>query len=615
MSPTERRTNRNPTSAPEEMSHDRPLLKAIGSLWARLPSRRRGQFYLLFGLTIVASAAEVFSLALVFPLLALLSAPDTVFDHPAIKGLAWLIATSDRSTITLAITIGFCAASLFAGTIRLAVLYANTRYSFGIGAELSAEAYRRTLYQPYRTHLMQNSSTLISGITNKTMAVASNIIAQLLTLLTSFLVGLSVVVVLLWTAPVIAIATGVTFAGTYLVILAAVRGRLKRNSDIIVGEYARALQALQEGLGGIRDVLIDGTQETFTRIYRSADRPYKLAMGNNVVIAGSPRFVVETVGMVLIAAIAFVITRGGAVSSAIPILGVLAVGAQRLLPLLQQIYSAVATIRGSEASLHDVSELLDQRMPSAAAEGARPVQFNRFIELKDVGFAYSPTGPVVLRDVSLRIPKGARVGVFGTTGGGKSTMLDVIMGLLSPSSGSLLVDGMTVDEALQSSWRRHIAHVPQSIFLSDGTVAENIALGVPSEERDIDRMRAAAAAAQIDKTILSWPQGYQTTVGERGVRLSAGQRQRIGVARALYKEADVIILDEATSALDNTTEEALISAIESLGPELTIVMVAHRLTTLRSCDLLFEVADCRVRRVEGYSALAGGAANHDREPP
>jgi ATP-binding cassette subfamily B protein len=291
---------------------------------------------------------------------------------------------------------------------------------------------------------------------------------------------------------------------------------------------------------------------------------------------------------------------------AIPILGALALAAQRLLPLVQQGYAGYASMIGGQGSLRDLLDLLDQQLPTRSAAASPPVVFRARIELRALRFAYSPDGPEIIRGVEIDIPRGARVGFVGTTGSGKSTLLDIIMGFLDPTAGVVMVDGVVMDADLVRSWQSRIAHVPQSIFLTDSTIAENIAFGVPSDAIDMDRVRRAAARAQIAETIEAWPEGYATLVGERGVRLSGGQRQRIGIARALYKQADVLVLDEATSALDAETEEAVMMAIDSLHDELTVLIVAHRLTTLRGCSRIVELVDGRIARTGTYAEIVGG---------
>ena len=406
--------------------------------------------------------------------------------------------------------------------------------------------------------------------------------------------------------PVVAIAAGSSFGLLYLITALVSRRNLRENSECIARESTRVIKSLQEGLGGIRDVLIDGTQETYCTIYRSADLPLRRAQARNTFTGASPRFIMEMLGMVMIAVLAYnMAQREGGVSSALPVLGALALGAQRLLPVLQQGYNAIATIFGAEASLLDGLDLLAQPMLEHAGEGPfPPLPFERSIRLDDVGFHYAVDGVWVMRHVHLEIPKGKRVGFVGSTGAGKSTLLDILMSLLMPSEGTMLVDGKAVSIQNYRNWQAHIAHVPQSIYLSDSSIEENIAFGLPRRKINPERVRQAAKQAQIAEIIESWPEKYQTKVGERGVRLSGGQRQRIGIARALYKRADVIIFDEATSALDTETERAVMQAIDSLSPDLTILIVAHRLTTLQKCDFIIELDKGRISRIGSYQELA-----------
>jgi ATP-binding cassette subfamily B protein len=318
----------------------------------------------------------------------------------------------------------------------------------------------------------------------------------------------------------------------------------------------------------------------------------------------------EAFGMVLIAALAYGLSRQtGGIAAALPVLGALALGAQRLLPALQQAFGAWATIIGSQESLNDIMTLLDQPLPEEAGTASPPpLSFSQSIRFDSVRFRYAPEAPWVLDGLSLTIPKGARVGFVGATGSGKSTMLDLLMGLLHPIDGAILVDGEALRGARLRAWQRNIAHVPQSIYLADSTVAENIAFGVPREAIDMERVRSAARKAQIAEFVESKPQGYDSFVGERGVRLSGGQRQRIGIARALYKEASVLVLDEATSALDNATERSVISSIEGLDRNLTILLIAHRLSSVQRCDMIVELNHGRVVAQGRYEQLLESSA-------
>jgi len=271
---------------------------------------------------------------------------------------------------------------------------------------------------------------------------------------------------------------------------------------------------------------------------------------------------------------------------------------------LQLAYSSWSNIQGAQASLQDAIELLDQPLPDYANQPqAKPLPFKKHIELKNLSFRYTKQTPLVLNKISYVISKGSRTGFIGITGSGKSTLLDIIMGLLQPTAGSLLIDNNLITLANNRAWQAHIAHVPQSIFLADSSIEENIAFGVPKAEIDRNRVQLAARQAQIADIIESWPKKYKTFVGERGIRLSGGQRQRIGIARALYKQADVIIFDEATSALDNDTEQAVMQAIENLGNDLTILIIAHRLTTLKNCTQVVELGDGGIKRIGSYDEI------------
>ncbi|WEK03779.1 MAG: ABC transporter ATP-binding protein [Candidatus Devosia phytovorans] len=580
------------------------LLHYVLGLWKHLSRRRRVQFYALIVLMILASVAEVASIGLIVPFLGALTAPDQILSNSTLRAVAdrWSITTS--SDLVLLMGVAFCGAALVAGAIRLLLLYATTKFSFALGADLSLEVYRRTLYQPYSVHLERNSSEVINGIIVKTATIISSVLVPLLTIITSAVLLVGILAALLAIDPIIAVSSIMVVGLLYWIVLRITRESMRRDSEIIARESSKVVQALQEGLGGIRDVLLDSTQELCSRIYQASDRPLRLAQGRQIIATGSPRFLIEAFGMVVIAILAVWITqRSNGGEAAVPLLGALALGAQRLLPIVQQGYSSLSTIRGAEASLRDMMALLGQTIDTGATVPAARLPFNRTMVLREIDFTYGRGGPQVLRKLNLTIPRGSRIGIFGQTGGGKSTLLDIMMGLLRPTSGQLVVDDTPIDQTNQRGWQLHIAHVPQSIYLSDNSITENIAFGVSRDKIDIKRVLDAARRAQMHDVITSWPEQYDTFVGERGVRLSGGQRQRIGVARALYKQADVIILDEATSALDDETERNLMDSIEGLGEDITLIIVAHRLSTLRNCHFVAEVMAGGIKEFGSYEDI------------
>lgn len=577
----------------------------LNRLWQHISPRRRGQFGLLLVLMILASFAEILSIGAVLPFLAVLTAPNRVFEHPAAQPFIQALGINTPDQLLLPLTIVFGLAALMAGAMRLLLLWASTRLSFATGADLSISIYRRTLYQPYAVHVARNSSEVINGISGKANGVIYSTIVPALTLISASVMLTAILIAILSVDPIVALAAFGGFGLIYGSIIWVTRTRKIRNGQRIARESTQVIKCLQEGLGGIRDVLIDGSQEAYCQIYRNADLPLRRAQGYNQYIGQSPRYGMEALGMLLIAVLAYMLAQqSDGIGKAIPVLGALALGAQRLLPVMQQAYAAWSSIQGNQASLQDTLDLLDQPLPDYADQpAAKPLLFRQRISLNHISFRYSPQTPWVLKNLDLSIPKGSRIGFIGTTGSGKSTLLDIVMGLLQPIEGSLEIDGQPITMVNHRAWQSHIAHVPQAIFLADSTIEENIAFGVPRDQINHERTRQAARQAQIDGIIETWPKQYQTFVGERGIRLSGGQRQRIGIARALYKQADVIIFDEATSALDNETEQAVMQAIEGLSEDLTILIIAHRLTTLKNCTQIVKLGNGGILRIGSYQDI------------
>jgi ABC-type multidrug transport system fused ATPase/permease subunit len=582
----------------------------LSRLWRFMSLRRRRQFGLLLVLMILASFAEIISIGAVLPFLAILTDPTRVFAHPGAHVIIQSLGIDQPKQLLLAITIAFSLAALIACVMRLLLLWASTRLSYAAGADLSISIYRRTLYQPYEVHVARNSSEIIDGISNKTNNAIS-LINMTLNLISSGIMMIAVLVALLSVDPVVALVAFGGFAIIYGFVIGLTRKRLLINSQTIARESTHVIKCLQEGLGGIRDILIDGSQTTYCKIYSNADQPLRRAQGNNSFISSSPRSGVEALGMLLIAALAYTLSQqSDGIAKAIPVLGALALGAQRLLPALQQAYGAWSGIQAGQISLQDTLILLDQPLPDYAKQPpAEPLPFRQHISLQQISFHYSPQTPLVLNNLSLIIPKGSRFGFIGVTGSGKSTLIDVVMGLLQPTQGTLAIDYQPITSINHRAWQAHIAHVPQAIFLADSTIEENIAFGVPIAKIDHERVRQAAEQAQIAGIIETWPKKYQTFVGEHGIRLSGGQRQRIGIARALYKQADVIIFDEATSALDNETEQAVMQAIEGLSRDLTVLIIAHRLTTLKNCTQIVELGDGGIKRIGNYQSIVNQTEN------
>jgi len=553
---------------------------------------------------VLASLAEIVSIGAVIPFLGVLTAPDRVFENVALRPLLDAFNWTSPEQLVLPLTIVFCMAALLAGILRVALLWASMRLTYATGADISIDIYRKTLYQKYSVHVSRSSSEIINGIMTKTNASIA-VVMSVLTIIGASVTLISVLLIIFLINPLMASIAFGGFGLIYACITLLVKKRLEGDSARIAGDSTRLIKALQEGLGGIRDILIDGSQYVYCQTYRRADLSLRRAQGNINIIGSIPRFAIETLGMTLIAVMAFVFSqKSQGIADFIPALGALALGAQRLLPAMQQVYSSWSSIKGTQVSLEDTLALLDQPLPGHANSPiSEKLPFRDSIVLKGLSFRYGIELPWVLMDVDLTIPKGSRIGFVGTTGSGKSTLLDIVMGLLQPSDGQIQIDGETVSENNNRRWQAHIAHVPQDIFLADCSVEENIAFGVSKSDIDSKLVLHAANQAQIGDIIESWPKKYQTVVGERGVQLSGGQRQRIGIARALYKKADVIIFDEATSSLDSATEKSVMASIDALSSELTMLIIAHRTSTLANCSDIVELASGKISRVISYNDL------------
>lgn len=582
------------------------LFSLLLQLFRHISKRRQQQFILLLGLMLISSLAEVVSLGAVVPFIGVLTQPEKIFQYPVVKEIAEIFGIGTSESLILPLTIMFATAALFAGGIRLVLLWVSIRLANATGADLSIDVYRRTLYQPYPVHVANRSSEIISGITQK-VGTATGVLISLVTVVISLSLFMAIMITLLVIDPVVAIVAAISFGCMYGVIVLNAKGRLRKNSHCIAQEQTQVIKVLQEGLGAIRDVLMEGAQAIYCESYKSSIQKLQRANGENSYINQAPRYAMETLGMLLIASLAYALSsQSGGVKAALPILGALALGAQRLLPLMQQIYGNWAVVAGSHAAIINVLDLLDQPLPEYISQPEpQSLAFKKSIIFDNVSFRYSDNAPWVLEGLSFTINKGSRIGFVGSTGSGKSTTIDLMMSLLDPIKGTITVDGKSIDDQTKQAWQKNIVHVPQSIYLTDATIAENIAFGVPKDEIDEESVRAAAAKAQIAEFIESSSKGYNAIVGERGIRLSGGQRQRIGIARALYKQkATVLIFDEATSALDSRTEKAVMKCIDDLKLDLTIIIISHRLSTLSNCDVIIQLEQGKILLKESYKQFS-----------
>ncbi len=564
---------------------------AIKKIWLYLGLKRKKQLSFLLILMFVTTITEVVSIGAVIPFLSVLSNSEAIFKHELAIPFIQFMGVTNHKELLLPFTLIFIIASALSGLMRIGLLWVQTRVSQAIGADLGYDIYQFILQQSYEEHMSRNSSEVISLLSTKVNLVVSQTIKPILVLISSFILLISMSAFLIYLNPYVALSVLLGFIVIYIFIVVTTRSKVLKNGKIINTKSNTIIKFVQEGLGGIRNVILDDLYHLYKDSFHREDIMLRRATANNQILSQSPRYAVESLGMILIACIAYNMGgNDGNLSKIIPILGAFALGAQRILPLLQQSYNAWSYIYGSQAALQEVMSLVKKPFKKNKTRSNRKfLTFDSVIKLNNLCFSYKKSDKQVLNNINIEIPKGARVGFIGQTGGGKSTLLDIIMCLLKPNKGVITIDGVNINSNNYNEWQAHIAHIPQNIFLIDDTVTRNIAFGISDDQIDLERVFLSAKQAGVALTIESLDSKYETIVGERGTRLSGGQRQRIGIARALYKQSDVIILDEATSALDEKTENLIMNEIYKINKHITIIMVSHRISTMKNCDLIYEL--------------------------
>ena len=427
--------------------------KSLLRLWQHIDDGRRKSLLALLCLLVCASVAELVTIGAIIPFLSVLTDPAGFYSNPTVSSMAGSFGITDPDELIFPIVIMFGLAAVTSGVIRLALLIFSNKITFAIGHDLSVSMYRKTLYQPYATHISKNSSEVINAVSVKSTLVIFGIVMPILILFNSAMMLTVVLIFLIAIDPFVSLILVSGFALIYALIIIFTTVRLKVAGKKIAMHSTLLIKAMQEGLGAIRDVLIDGTQEEYSELYRASDLELRSSQRRSQVIREAPRYLVESIGLVLIASVAFVASDSSeGITNTLPILGALALGCQRMLPVVQQAYSSWGSIRTSIPSLIDVVDLLDQPIQEYQLSKITPIEFNKCLSFSEVSFQYSPDSPMVLRDINLEIPKGSRVGIIGVTGGGKSSLLDVTMGLLKPVSGVISIDGVPLDDQNNRAW-------------------------------------------------------------------------------------------------------------------------------------------------------------------
>jgi ATP-binding cassette, subfamily B, bacterial PglK len=584
------------------------LINTYRKLFVLLDHAERRRFWLLTGIMLLVAAAEIAVISAVLILLNVLSAPKSIETSHTLSSLYEVLGFTDRFHFLIALSVTVLLVVMCGLAVKAAGTYATIRFSTMRGYTISSRLLAAYLSQPYAWFLERNSAELEKNVLNEVDGLVTRVILPCLRLVANGLLVLAILSFLMLVDPIVTLFSAGILGLGYGLIYLRFRGRLHRLGQDMMDAFEARFLVAQEATGGIKDVKVLGLEATYVKAYSTAAQKAADSGATMGVMSELPRFALEaiTFGTMLVLILFLLFQSGGDVTEIVPTLGVIAFSTMRLLPSLQQIYHALVSIRGATAILDSIVADIaaTPALPIPDRIKTTPMKLERELELSNVGFAYATADRPTLRGVDLVIPARTTVGVVGGTGAGKTTLVDLILGLLTPDDGVIRVDGATVTPENLRAWQDTLGYVPQSIFLTDDTVAANIAFGVPHAE--IDRAaveHAARIAALHDFVVSDLPLGYDTFVGERGVRLSGGQRQRIGIARALYRDPTLLIMDEATSALDNITERVVMEAVQRIRADKTIILIAHRLTTVKTCDTIFLMDRGRLMAQGSYDEL------------
>ncbi|MGC4097631.1 MAG: ABC transporter ATP-binding protein [Nitrospira sp.] len=585
-----------------------PLIKRLQAL---LNARERRLSYGLFGCMLLAGLVEALGVSSILPFMAVVGNPGLIQTNPWLHYLYALFEFDSTNTFLVGLGAAALVIMVLSNAISLVSSSAILWFSSNLGHSLSTQILSRYVQQPYAYFLDSNSSNLVLNCTEDVTRVINGIIIPTLQAIAKVFIAIGILLLVMWVDPWLAVLFGTVIGTFYAVVFLNIRQKVANLGRVSKHANRERFRLATEILNGIKELRILGQDEAYQERFARYSSTYAKNQWMSSTMSLVPRYAIETIAFgSIILLVLYLLATHQDFKEALPLMALYAFAAYRLLPAFQQLFGNATMVRFNMSSLEAVEEKLKTLVRTHVAEvKPRPVSrdvgpFRQEIELKNLVFQYSNAATPLINNLNLTIQRNTTVAIVGSSGGGKTTIIDVILGLLEPQNGSLLVDGTPITARNVTSWQKHLGYVPQHIYLSDDTLAANIAFGVPSRDLDIDRVEHAAQIANLHEFVVGeLPNGYDTIVGERGVRLSGGQRQRIGIARALYSDPDVLILDEATSALDSLTEDIVTEAIREIFHEKTIIMIAHRLRTVQQADIIYLLENGSIADQGNYAEL------------
>jgi ABC-type multidrug transport system fused ATPase/permease subunit len=574
------------------------LFGLIKNTWSLLSRMRKKQLTYLLTLMVICSFAEVFSIGSLIPFLSVVANPEKAYtSFQKLYFFSYFDISSPKELIFLLVII-FSFFSILSGALRLFLTWYQTSTSFGVCSDLSLLVFNNTLHRSYEEHVSSNSSEILAGV-SKSNSMVYSIIIPFFTIISSIFLLTAIFFSIIYVNPKMTLYIFGIIGIIYFTIVYLSKKFLLTTSIILSQNSVTLNKIVQGSLGGIRDIIISSSHDFFINKFDQTNRKIQKAGSISQVLALTPRLGIESIGIVIIAVyVYFTFSQSNQVSDLIPVLGVLVFGIQKMLPIAQVIYSSLVSLKGNKNNLQDVITLIgDNKNYINSLSQYQKIDFKSSIQFSNVHFSYQNSNRKVFNGINFKILKGAKIGLIGSTGCGKSSLVDLISCLLTPTKGNLIIDDVTLDSySKMKAWQSLISVVPQNIFILNASIIENIAFGIDKSEINYDLVEEAAKKASLHEVINTFPNKYQEIIGENGLNLSGGQRQRLSIARAFYNKSKVLILDEGTSALDNDTEFKIMNTIYNLGSDLTVIIVAHRLSTLNHCDFVFEIKDGQIIR-------------------
>ena len=571
------------------------------------PYERKGVFLLLIMVTIMA-LLDMIGVASILPFIAVLSNPDLI-DTNLILNKLFLFSSNfgveNRTEFLVFLGLVVFLILICSLTFKAFTVYIQTRFIFMREYSIGKRLMEGYLHQPYSWFLSRHSSDLGKNILSEVSTVIGNGLYPLISIIANFILTFAIIVLLITVDPKLALIISLSLGISYLLIFYYVRTFLRQNGEERLKNNKLRFTVISEAFGAAKEVKVCGLEEVYIKTFSNAAQNYARNYASSQVVAQLPRFILEAIafgGIILI--ILYSIIQNKSFNNILPIISLYVFAGYRLMPALQQIYNAISQIIFVGPSINKLYEELKYLKTIKYTKNNNILILNKFIKLNHVYYNYPDSSRTVLEDINLIIPSKSTVGFIGPTGSGKTTIIDIILGLFKPQKGTIEIDGKVINEKNTRDWQKSIGYVPQHIYLSDDTIMANIAFGVEKKNINKDKVEKVSKIANLHQFVSNeLPQKYQTLIGERGVRLSGGQRQRIGIARALYNNPKVLILDEATSALDNQTEKVVMDAVNNLSKDITIIIIAHRLNTVKNCDIIFELNKGKLLRQGTYNKL------------